>query len=1134
MKSYFVKRIIATGCLLVSLVAPLRAAEDVDAFLAALREQGYHEVALNYLDKMANSPLAPDTFKELVLYEKGVTMVAASRLYGDVSVREKQLNKAQEVFKQFISQRATHPKVADANTQLANLTVERARLKLEQARKNKDNDSQREAYRTEARELYDEARKVFEATAETIRVELKGIPNALPPKDPRIARRRFLRAEFLQAKVLASAIKEEKADSFDVGSKQYNDTLIAAAAEYKGIYETYRTRIAGLYARLYQGRCYVKVKDYKEALSYLSDLLQQPDEPALRQLRTKTLVLAAKCWMNDPQPKYAEAISQLEPFIDSANPVEEQHPDFLSMKLSLARAYLFRAADAKKDNPKSPEIRRSREAARKLVTLVAKIPSPHQKEAQQLRAELPGAIPNKKGEPDPKNFTEAKAVAKEFMDAMQAASVARPKLKAQIAAAADQATRDQLQKKYDEAVQALPASRNNAVKYFNLALQFADDETPIADMNVVQYYLCYLYYTQDYYHDAAVIGNLVARRYPRSNGARSCANITLASYHRLFYDEMKAARKALAEENSNSQGPPKKLDPNVAQFEFDRLVSISEYIVEKWPDQNEGIEARNLLVKLMVSRQQIDKALSYLQDIPVDSSHRGQAELDTGLAIWSVYLTKLDKLLGVKKTAGELGKNVDQWVLDAKAGNPPAGVDLAEQKADLAKLRQRLAELTDDADILKQKAEETLTNGVDRMKASGGVSEALASAALSMAQIYVSTERAAEAVAILEEPKFGALSLIKQGHQAASSSVFVSETYKAALQAYISSLATTDKSDETIEKTKEIMAAMKAGAGDDPEDKKKLVNTYVSLARGLEYQIKHASSDKEKDNLRKGFETFLLEVGSTASEFDFLNWVAATLDSLGKTVDSDEKGLPEEAKRFYGQSTRIYQKILDNSSGAFELTPAQKLQLRTRLAIALAHAREFSKAISAFESILLDPQYNRRLDVQIEAAMTYQRWGIHSTKQVLPKNKERTYFELAMFGAKRDKRKTVDGKSNRNFNQNTIWGWVKISKMSSSAMNRTEQRSKEGKARWESFHNTYHTARYNIARSHYQLAIKKGEAGLRAEKKENLALAKDDIRRIKGSFPNMGGDSWQPKYNAQMKLVQKAMGQRQTGLSELK
>ena len=114
------------------------AVEPAREFLEALRQRKYFEEALDYLDRIAKNPAAPIEMKETLLYEKGVTLVEASREQRDPGLREKALNDAQQLLNQFVGQRPDHEKANAARSQLGNLIVERARVAVADAKKSDD------------------------------------------------------------------------------------------------------------------------------------------------------------------------------------------------------------------------------------------------------------------------------------------------------------------------------------------------------------------------------------------------------------------------------------------------------------------------------------------------------------------------------------------------------------------------------------------------------------------------------------------------------------------------------------------------------------------------------------------------------------------------------------------------------------------------------------------------------------------------------------------------------------------------------------------------------------------------------------------------------------------------------------
>jgi hypothetical protein len=175
-------------------------------------------------------------------------------------------------------------------------------------------------------------------------------------------------------------------------------------------------------------------------------------------------------------------------------------------------------------------------------------------------------------------------------------------------------------------------------------------------------------------------------------------------------------------------------------------------------------------------------------------------------------------------------------------------------------------------------------------------------------------------------------------------------------------------------------------------------------------------------------------------------------------------------------------------------------QIRLSLAKTKRSTLDYTGATDIFEAILkTNPTM---LPVQIEAARTYQDWATYNKPDL---------YQSAMFGARPDKTnpdKTKQGK-------NVIWGWGEIG-------NRTA-----GDAR---FKDQFNEARFNLALCRYNLALSQKDA---AKKTELLKRAKQDISVTIGLYGSSTDDKWRAQYDTLLRNIQKALGERPTGLQEL-
>src|SRR5688572_8272870 len=120
------------ACALFLLAAPssVGAVEPAREFLEGLRQRGYHDYALLYLERMRTSPLATPEFKETLGYELGVTLRDGARLLPTPKQREDQLDRARDELAKFIKDRPKNPLVVDAWSQLGQLGQIRARMRF--------------------------------------------------------------------------------------------------------------------------------------------------------------------------------------------------------------------------------------------------------------------------------------------------------------------------------------------------------------------------------------------------------------------------------------------------------------------------------------------------------------------------------------------------------------------------------------------------------------------------------------------------------------------------------------------------------------------------------------------------------------------------------------------------------------------------------------------------------------------------------------------------------------------------------------------------------------------------------------------------------------------------------------------
>jgi hypothetical protein len=314
-------------------------------------------------------------------YKRGMKVLEEARQQREFERRNELLDEAQSVFRTFLKENPEHSLAYSARSQIGNILVERARLQMVRAR-NTNGTTQ-----IEARRLYQQACENFE----TLEAELKAVLTKLvvpPPPDPtdreKLAIRDRLRADYLQSQLLSAAVLEESADTYDSRDAKRQEILAKAGSEYQEIHNKYRTFLAGTYACFYQGRCLWKRGRCDEALQFLGQVLDLPDQPRFSAPKTKALSLALECWLDDSQKEYRQATVRGDEWLKKHRGRSQESHDWLGLRLHLARAHWLLAESLDDIQERITH----REKAKALAEFVRRQEGTYQAEARKLLDEI--------------------------------------------------------------------------------------------------------------------------------------------------------------------------------------------------------------------------------------------------------------------------------------------------------------------------------------------------------------------------------------------------------------------------------------------------------------------------------------------------------------------------------------------------------------------------------------------------------------------------------------------------------------------------------------------------------------------------------------------------------------------------
>jgi tetratricopeptide (TPR) repeat protein len=308
----------------------------------------------------------------------------------------------------------------------------------------------------------------------------------------------------------------------------------------------------------------------------------------------------------------------------------------------------------------------------------------------------------------------------------------------------------------------------------------------------------------------------------------------------------------------------------------------------------------------------------------------------------------------------------------------------------------------------REKVERVLTAGVTRLKEKE-VDTSLARAVLSLAQLYVDTNRAEQALQWLNDPKVGSLTLIKAGNRHAQAPEFQSEAYKVALRSYISLLPKQKDQaarEATMKSAEAMMNLLEKEGAKDQQAADRLTQIYIVMGRELESQLKEVGRDrKAREALSEAFEQFLGRIASRpGNNYNTLIWVAQTFFNLGSAADAGQREVTPAVKNYFGKAAGTYRQILaaDAASPGFVPSDRVKAGIVMNLVRSLRRMGDLDGAMALLRPMLTQQPNN--VAAQIEAAQTLQDRG------------EEASFEKAVFGDFPDPKTK----------ENIVWGWTRL------------------------------------------------------------------------------------------------------------
>ncbi len=397
------------------------AGEEPLRFLQVLRENGYGDIAVEYLRILDQRPDLPPEVRDVWDLEMSKSLRAAADDAFDAYDYERLTEESQKYLAKFIREKPDHPAVASAMTSWGEFLGQRAISRLGAAKRIAGKDKlQHEMYLADARESLKPAREKFVQAQQYLQKQLAALP---PP--PKLSTRRTQRGKAakaraeIEANLLEARFQTAMADYYlaqtysDPKSKERADTLHRAAKGFDDIFQQDRTSgdmltLTGLRAHLWHGKTAEELGDPRLATDIYDEVLVNAAEPGQRRAATgleplfarveyfRMLILAKQ----KPDQFLAEATAWLEQNHHRLRQTE----GYQGIALEAAKAI-----HAKAQKAAGPEKAKGVSKALRILIEMSRIRSPYQQNAILLRRDL--LLASGKSDLEVSTFEEAVALA---------------------------------------------------------------------------------------------------------------------------------------------------------------------------------------------------------------------------------------------------------------------------------------------------------------------------------------------------------------------------------------------------------------------------------------------------------------------------------------------------------------------------------------------------------------------------------------------------------------------------------------------------------------------------------------------------------------------------------------------------
>ena len=576
------------------------AAEPYLEFVAGLRARGYFDTALDYLSEIETQQDVPADIKAMILFERGLTHLQQSRSDRSPEARSKRLDLAQAQFEQFVKAHPNHAKAGEANSQQANILLGRAQVNVWQAR-SPSNASRKAELRNEARQLIGKARQILKTAHDQFRSKYESFAKFIPPEQKTLYNARA-RAEldYMKAQLDLAHCTYEEGQTYDSESEQRGEILTRASQQYEEVHNKYRGMVGGLFARLWQGKCFEEQGDLGKALGIYNELLLHSDSsPVMRKLQDQARHFRYICLNDDSKKDYKLVAQEANVWLVQSK-ARSRTEVGLGIRWELARSLEQLGANRGLKPPDRERfLKQSLEQARK----VNKYPGAYKDLSTFMIRRLNVSLGREGG--DPQDFGTAYELGRNMVK--------------QVKPLKDKTKNAANAKLKQQAKTDLNLHLKDTARMLNLAVGLSDESTPINDLSNARYLLSYVYFLSGLSYESGILSEFVSRHFIKDSpeAALDAGHLAMAAYQQAYYAIPKGQNR---------------------DVELQLMQRACEHIANNWPSSDRANDARLTLGSLYAGNDQPVEAAKWYGQVPPTATQYAVAQLEAGQAYWQAYL----------------------------------------------------------------------------------------------------------------------------------------------------------------------------------------------------------------------------------------------------------------------------------------------------------------------------------------------------------------------------------------------------------------------------------------------------------------------------------------------------------------